>query len=87
MKIKLTDREFEIWCQVQAEIDKTALWLSTLTRDERLDYLREHQYPHPVSFERETGGTVYTVNAHFNNCSAESIEEKTKRILARKTSL
>ena len=33
--------------------------------EQRLARFRERQYPHPISFEREIGGTVYTVNAHF----------------------
>ncbi len=51
-----------------------------------MDWLKEHQYSHPISFEREIGGTVYTVNAHFSE-DAETPEGKVKRILNRNITL
>ena len=54
-----------------------------LSHEERLDWLREHQYSLPISFEREVGGTVYAVNAHFSNDTAEPVEKKVIRILNR----
>ena len=66
IQIELTGKEWnivkEVWDKVQREIAH----LTTLSREQRLAWFREHQYPHPISFEREIGGTVYTVNAHFS---------------------
>ena len=53
------------------------------TNEERLDWLREYQYSLPISFEREVGGTVYAVNAHFSSDTAETVEKKVIRILNR----
>lgn len=55
--------------------------LSAMTREERLAWFRRSQYPHPVNFQKEIDGTVYTVNAHFNAAASESIREKAERIL------
>lgn len=65
-------------------MDETAAFLAGLTHEERLDWLKEHQYSHPISFVREIGGTVYTVNAHFNSGRAETVEGKVERILVEK---
>ena len=81
--IKLTEREQEIYDEVMEQIDKTAVYLVSLSHEERLDWLKEHQYSRPISFEREIGGTVYTVNAHFSGDTAETAEEKVNRILTR----
>ena len=55
--------------------------LAAMTKEERLSWFRMTQYPHPINFQKEIDGTVYTVNAHFNAAASESIEEKTERIL------
>ena len=79
-QIELTDKQWEIveemWDKVQQEIAH----LATLGREQRLAWFREHQYPHPISFEREIGGTIYTVNAHFSK-EAETADGKVNRIL------
>lgn len=79
--IELTERQAEIFDEVMAKVDETAAFLAGLSYEERLDWLKEHQYCHPISFEREIGGTIYTVNAHFSNKAAETVEEKVNRIL------
>lgn len=83
IQIELTGKEWnivkEVWDKVQREIAH----LTTLSREQRLAWFREHQYPHPISFEREIGGTVYTVNAHFSGGTAEPVEKKVIRILNR----
>lgn len=79
--IELTERQAEIFDEVMAKVDETAAFLTGLSYEERLDWLKEHQYCHPISFEREIGGTIYTVNAHFSNKAAETVEEKVNRIL------
>lgn len=82
-EIKSTEREWEIYSKVMEEADKTAAFLAGLSHEERLTWLREHRYSLPISFEREIGDTVYTVNAHFNNTASETVEEKTGRILTK----
>ncbi len=81
--IELTKREKIVFDQVVEQIHETAAFLVTLSHEERLDWLKEHQHPYPISFEREIGGTVYTVNAHFSDTAAESPEQKTMRILTK----
>jgi hypothetical protein len=81
IKIQVNPQQHEIWEQVMDEIDQTAIFLAGLSHEERLEWLREHQYCQPISFQHEIGGTVYTVNAHFNEQASESVEEKTSRIL------
>ena len=82
-QIELTDQEAKIYDEVMEKIDETAIFLASLPREERLDWLKEHQYSRPISFEREIGGTVYTVNAHFSGDTAEPMEKKVIRILNR----
>lgn len=81
--IELTRRQAEIFEEVMERIDETAVYLVSLSHEERLDWLKEHQYSRPINFEREIGGTVYTVNAHFSGDTAETDEEKVNRILTR----
>lgn len=84
MKIEVTEQEEKLLTQAMACMDETAAFLANLTHEERLDWLKEHQYSHPISFEREIGGTVYTVNTHFNSERAETVERKVERILTKK---
>jgi len=81
--IELTKREKAIFDQVMEQIHETAAFLAALSHEERLDWLKEHQYPYPISFDREIGGTVYTVNAHFNGSGSETVEGKVDRILTK----
>ena len=81
--IELTGRQAEIFEEVMERIDETAVYLVSLSHEERLDWLKEHQYSHPISFEREINGTVYTVDAHFSGDTDETTEEKVNRILTR----
>lgn len=83
MKIELTEREWTLYNQAQKEIDSMMAYLSTLSREQRFQWYREHQYCQPISFEKEMGGTVYTVTAHFNKKATEDVEEKAARILAK----
>lgn len=79
--LELTKREQEIFDEVMEKIDETAAFLAGLSHEERLDWLKEHQYSRPISFEREIDGTVYTVNAHFSKSATETTEGKVNRIL------
>lgn len=62
-------------------IDDITDCLLTMTKEQRLEWFRRSQYPHPVDFQKEIDGTVYTVNIHFNAAASESIQEKAERIL------
>ena len=82
-QIELTEKQWEIFEEVWAKVEKKTAYLATSSREQRLAWFREHQYPHPISFEREIDGTIYTVNAHFSGDATESAEGKVKRILSR----
>ena len=81
VQIALTEKQWEMAQDALGKAEKEMTYLSTLSREQRLAWFQEHQYPRPISFEREIGGTVYTVNAHFSNGAAETIEGKVERIL------
>ncbi len=80
--LDLTEREQEIFDEAMERVDETAAFLAGISHAERLNWLKEHQYSHPISFEREIGGTIYTVNAHFSESATETTEGKVNRILA-----
>ena len=79
--LELTEKEAQIYDEVMEKVDETAAFLAELSHSDRLDWLRAHQYSHPISFEREIDGTVYTVNAHFSEKATETAEGKVNRIL------
>ena len=87
IRLELTEREAEIYEEVVKKMDKTAVFLASFSHEERLDWRKERQYSYPISFEREIGGTVYTVNAHFNDKATELTEEKVNRILSQNITL
>lgn len=80
IRLELTEQEAKICDAVMKKVEETAIFLADLSPTDRLDWLRAHQYSHPISFEREIGGTVYTVKAHFSE-DAETAEGKVNRIL------
>ena len=79
-QIELTEKQWEIVEEIWAKVEQETAYLATLSKEQRLAWFREHQYPHPISFEREIGGTVYTVNAHFSE-NTETADRKVNRIL------
>ena len=79
-QIELTDKQWEIVEEVWDKVQQEIAYLATLNREQRLAWFRERQYPRPISFEREIGGTVYTVNVYFSE-NAEAPEGKVNRIL------
>ena len=85
-QIELTEKQWEIVGEVWANVEQETAYLTTLSQEQRLAWFREHQYPHPISFEREIGGTVYTVNAHFSE-DAETADGKVNRILSQNITL
>ena len=82
IQLELTEKQWKIYEEVMEKADETAIFLAGLSHEERLDWLKEHQYSYPISFERKIGGTVYAVNAHFNDNTAETVEGKVERILS-----
>ena len=82
IRLELTEQEAKIYDEVMKKVEETAAFLASLSHEERLDWLKEHQYCYPISFEREIGGTVYTVNAHFSEDATETAEGKVNRILS-----
>ena len=76
----MTDELYED-IAIRQMIDDITDNLSVMTREERLAWFRKSQYPHPVNFQKEIDGTVYTVNTPFNAAASESIREKAERIL------
>lgn len=80
-QIELTEKEWEVYEEIQTRVKAEIAYLATLCPEQRLAWFQEHQYPHPISFEREIGGTVYTVNAHFSESATETTEGKVNRIL------
>ena len=85
-QIELTEKQWEIVEEIWAKVEQETAYLATLSQEQRLAWFREHQYPHPISFEREIGGTVYTVNAHFSK-EAETADGKVNRILSQNIAL
>ena len=84
--LELTEKEAKIYDEAMKKADETAVFLAGLSHADRLDWLKKRQYPRPISFEREIGGTVYTVNAHFSE-DAETADENVNRILSRNIAL
>ena len=79
-QIKLTEKQWEIVEEIWAKVEQETAYLTTLSQEQRLAWFQEHQYPRPISFEQEIGGTIYTVNAHFSK-EAETADGKVNRIL------
>ena len=80
VRIELTEKQWEIVEEIWAKVEQETAYLTTLSQEQRLAWFQEHQYPRPISFEREIGGTIYTVNAHFSR-EAETADGKVNRIL------
>lgn len=79
-QIELTEKQWEIVEEIWAKVEQETAYLATLSQEQRLAWFQEHQYPRPISFEREIGGTIYTVDAHFSK-EAETADGKVNRIL------
>ena len=82
----MTEKQWEIVEEIWAKVEQETAYLTTLSQEQRLAWFQEHQYPRPISFEREIGGTVYTVNAHFSE-DAETADGKVNRILSQNITL
>ena len=82
IELKLTPQQALYFEKITTRVEETAVFLDGLPQEERLEWQKKCQYPYPIGFEREIGGAVYTVNAHFSGKAAETVEGKVKRILA-----
>ena len=65
-------------------IDDITARLMKMSKEERIDWFRRTQHSHPINFDTEINGTVYSVSAHFNNAANESLLEKAERIILKK---
>ena len=81
IELKLTPQQALNFEKITALVEETTAFLDSLPQEERLEWQKKCQYPYPIGFGREIGGTVYTVNAHFSSNTAETVEGKVKRIL------
>ena len=70
-RLELTDEQYLFLEQVKNEyIEK----LSKITLEEWLQYFKEHYcLEQNLNIEKEINGTIYKVNAYFNEQSDESI--------------
>lgn len=79
IKLELTKTEYDLLNEIR---EKTFSKLSAMTREQRIEWFSH--YPHPINFQKEIKGSVYTVNTHFNNSANETIIEKAERIILKK---
>ena len=70
--------------EIHAIIDDITAMLMDMSKEERIAWFRKTQYPHPVNFNAEIDGMVYTVTTHFNKDAKETLLEKTERIILKK---
>lgn len=78
-KLELTDKEYNYIEKAKQEYYSK---LSKMTKEERLQYFRDKiLIENNLNFEKEINGTVYKVNAYFNDNSQESILEKVNRMI------
>ncbi len=67
--------------EIHELIDGITNMLASMTKAERMNWFRKSQYPYPINFEAEIGGTVYSVNTHFDSTAGESLKEKAERLI------
>ena len=78
-KLELTDKEFNYIEKAKQEYYSK---LSKMTKEERLQYFRNKiLIENNLNFEKEINGTIYKVNAYFNDDSQESILQKIERMI------
>ena len=82
--VNLTDNEHNLITEMLNKISQIKNLLSSMTKSERIAWFRNKQFPRKIDFEKEIGGTVYTVRSHFNADATETLREKTERILKQK---
>lgn len=78
-KIELTDKEYNF---IEKAKQEYYFKLSKMTKEQRLQYFRDkYLIENNLNFEKEINGTIYKVNAYFNDNSQESILEKVNRMI------
>ena len=78
-KLELTDKEYNYIEKAKQEYYSK---LSKMTKEERLQYFRDKiLIENNLNFEKEINGTIYKVNAYFNDDSQESILQKIERMI------
>lgn len=70
--------------EIRAALDEITDILAAMKKEQRIAWFRRTQYPHPINFEKEIDGTVYTVSTCFDKNASESLEE-TQRIILKRT--
>ena len=48
--IELTEKQWEIVEEIWVKVEQETVYLATLSKEQRLAWFREHQYPHPIKF-------------------------------------
>ena len=84
-RLELTDEQYEFLERIKNEyIEK----LSKMTLEERLQYYKEHYcLEKKLNIEKEINGTIYKVNAYFNNESNLSILNQIYTIMENQNNL
>ncbi|MEI3394435.1 MAG: hypothetical protein V8R82_01810 [Clostridia bacterium] len=78
-KIELTDKEYNF---IEKAKQEYYFKLSKMTKEQRLQYFRDkYLIENNLNFEKEINGTIYKVNAYFNDNLQESILEKVNRMI------
>ena len=77
--LELTSEEYK---HIEKAKQEYYLKLSQMTKEQRLQYFRDKiLIENNLNFEKEINGTVYKVNAYFNDDSQESILQKVERMI------
>ena len=77
-RLELTDKEFKYLEDLKQEYYNK---LNQMTKEQRLQYFRDNiAIEKNLNFEKEINGTIYKVNAYFNEKDYESILDKYFRL-------
>lgn len=77
-RLELTDKEFKYLEDLKQEYYNK---LNQMTKEQRLQYFRDNiAIEKNLNFKKEIKGTIYKVNAYFNEKDYESILDKFFRL-------
>ena len=77
-RLELTDKEFKYLEDLKQEYYNK---LNQMTKEQRLQYFRDNiAIEKNLNFKKEINGTIYKVNAYFNEKDYESILDKFFRL-------
>lgn len=77
-RLELTDKEFKYLEDLKQEYYNK---LNQMTKEQRLQYFRDNiVIEKNLNFKKEINGTIYKVNAYFNEKDYESILDKFFRL-------